>query len=186
MGAGVALNLTERFPERVRALVLVRPAWLATPLPENLHVFLAIAQLLRDHGPERGQKRFRTSAAYREMAETAPDAAASLLRQFEHPRAVETLAKLEQLPRDAPIRHRADLARCDVPALVLLNHQDPLHPYALGLELAQTLPQAHMLEIPSKSVSPERHQQAAQHAIATFLEHQHVVWHGSRRSEVQP
>ena len=33
MGAGVALNLTLRYPQRVKGLLLVRPAWLAQPCP---------------------------------------------------------------------------------------------------------------------------------------------------------
>ncbi|MDZ4721354.1 MAG: hypothetical protein SH847_23070 [Roseiflexaceae bacterium] len=61
-----------------------------------------------------------------------------------------------------------------MPALILVNRQNPLHPYALGMELARALPQAHVQEIPSKSVSPQRHQEEAQRAIAAFLRQQFV------------
>src|ERR687889_604426 len=39
MGAGVALRFALAEPERVRGLVLIRPAWLDRPNPPNLAVF---------------------------------------------------------------------------------------------------------------------------------------------------
>src|SRR5262249_57034897 len=48
MGAGVALNIAVRYPERVAGLVLSRPAWLDGPMPpENVARYAAIARLLR-------------------------------------------------------------------------------------------------------------------------------------------
>src|SRR5688500_13336160 len=39
MGAGIALNLTLRYPARVRGLVMVRPAWLDRPNPWTVAMF---------------------------------------------------------------------------------------------------------------------------------------------------
>src|SRR5690606_31263385 len=36
MGAGVALNVALRHPQRLQGLILSRPAWLDRPLPPNL------------------------------------------------------------------------------------------------------------------------------------------------------
>src|SRR5881409_2731740 len=47
MGAGVALNFSIRYPKRVLALVISRPAWLDGPHPWNVHIFSLISQLLR-------------------------------------------------------------------------------------------------------------------------------------------
>ena len=51
MGAGIALNLALRYPARVAALALVRPAWLDQPMPVHLGAYPQIAALLRTAGP---------------------------------------------------------------------------------------------------------------------------------------
>ena len=169
MGAALALNMTLRSPERVRGLVLSRPAWLDQPLPPNSQQFHWIASLIRQHGPARGLEVFKQSALYAELAQTAPDSAQSLCKQFEHPRAEETVIKLERIPNDAPNRDRSAWAAIGVPALVLANRQDPIHPFEYGSIIAKTLPQAEFQELTSKSVDPERHAQETQAFIEAFL-----------------
>ncbi len=51
MGAAVALNFALRFPERVRGLVLQRPAWLDGPNLKNAEIFGFVAKLIREHEP---------------------------------------------------------------------------------------------------------------------------------------
>jgi pimeloyl-ACP methyl ester carboxylesterase len=55
MGAGVALNLALRYPERVKGLILLRPAWLDYAYPENLKVYITIMNLIRQHGSEKAK-----------------------------------------------------------------------------------------------------------------------------------
>lgn len=64
MGAGVALNLARRFPERVAGLVLSRPAWLDSPLPDNLRAYPVMARLIRTHGIHRGRELFLETEEY--------------------------------------------------------------------------------------------------------------------------
>src|SRR4051812_41187942 len=61
MGAATALNFTLRFSERVRGLVLSRPAWTDRPHPWNVHIFTLIASLIREYGPARGKELFLES-----------------------------------------------------------------------------------------------------------------------------
>jgi pimeloyl-ACP methyl ester carboxylesterase len=170
LGAAVALNFTVRFPDRVRGLVLSRPAWLDGPREENVRVYGFIASLIREHGAARGRELFLESDVYQAIARQFPDAAASLVKQFEHPRAEETVIKLERIPRDAPVRDLRALEAIAVPTLVLANRQDPIHPFACGESLAQRIPQAEFRELTPKSVSSERHAAEVQQFIAAFLE----------------
>jgi pimeloyl-ACP methyl ester carboxylesterase len=169
MGAAVALNMALRFPDHVRGLVLSRPAWLDQPLPENMKIFLVIAQLIRQHGAERGLERFKRSAAYSSILRTSPDAARSLVGQFQHPRAEETVVKLERIPHDAPNRDRAEWAAIRVPTLVLANRHDPIHPFDYGAALAAGIPRATCAAITAKSISQERHAADVQAHVETFL-----------------
>jgi pimeloyl-ACP methyl ester carboxylesterase len=169
MGAGVSLNIALRFPQRVRGLVLSRPASLDRPLPPNAAVFPQIAQLIEQHGAQEGLEVFKRSAVYRELAAAAPDAARSLCRQFEHPRAEETAVKLARIPNTAPIPDARALASITAPALVLANRQDPIHPFAYGELIAGLLPRADLKELTSKSVSVEQHIRQTQEYIEQFL-----------------
>lgn len=170
MGAGISLNLALRFPERVQGLVLSRPAWLDRPLPENMVVFPFIAGLIRQYGTRQGLELFKQSEAYLEIARQSPDSASSLVGQFEHPRAEETVAKLERLPHDAPNLDRGDWVGIAVPTLVLVTRQDPIHPFEYGETLARSIPGAVLTEVTAKSVSLERHTAAVQVAIQAFLQ----------------
>jgi len=171
MGAAIALMLTLRFPERVRGLVLSRPAWLDQPMPPNAALYPVIAQLIRQYGAARGLDLFMQSAEYREIARSAPDAARSLCGQFTHPRAEETVAKLERIPRDAPSRNRQEWTAITAPTLVLANRQDPIHPFAYGEIIAHSIPHAEFRELTSKSVDPARHAHETQVLIQSFLQH---------------
>jgi len=169
MGAAVSLMLTLRFPERVRGLVLSRPAWLDQPMPPNATMFPVIAQLIRQHGAAHGLERFMQSAQYAEVARTAPDAARSLCGQFTHPRAEETVVKLEHIPHDTPSYHRQEWTTITIPTLVLANRQDPIHPFEYGEIITQIIPHAEFQELTSKSVDPVRHAHETQTLIEAFL-----------------
>jgi pimeloyl-ACP methyl ester carboxylesterase len=169
MGAGLALNLTLRFPGRVRGLVLSRPAWLDAPHPWNVKMFTLISRLLREHGAKRGQELFQQTEEYKEALVKWPDVANSLALQFESPQAEETAFKFERIITDAPNGDRQAWKSIRVPTLVLANRQDPIHPYEFGEILAQAIPGAQLREITSKSVSLERHEADVQRHLEQFL-----------------
>ena len=58
LGAAVAVNVALRYPDRVLGLLLVRPAWIDRPLPENVGLYTTIARLIRERGPRRGPRTF--------------------------------------------------------------------------------------------------------------------------------
>ncbi|NMB88570.1 MAG: alpha/beta hydrolase [Chloroflexi bacterium] len=169
MGAGMALNAVSRYPARVLGLVLVRPAWLEQPMPDNLRGITLIGRLIRERGAGPGREEFMRSAEYARLVQEGPEAAASLLRQFEDPYAVETAVKLERIPLDAPVRSRTAWTQVRVPALVLVNDHDPVHPMEMGRVLAAHIPRAELVEITSKSVSPEGYRSDLRAAITPFI-----------------
>jgi pimeloyl-ACP methyl ester carboxylesterase len=169
MGAGVALNCALRHPERVRGLVLLRPAWLDGPMLENARVFGFIARLIREHDPQRGAEIFKQSETCSSISTESPDAVNSLLELFVHPRAVETVAKLERLPQDAPNRDRAQWRRIRVPALVLANRRDSIHPFEYGTTLAREIPGAQFAELTPKSASVSQYTRDFRRHLGEFL-----------------
>jgi len=170
MGAGIALNFCVRYPDRVAALVLSRPAWLEGPHPWNVHIFTLISQLLREHGPKRGQELFRQTVEYHDTLRRWPDVATSLAEQFESPHAQETASKLDNLISDTPCGDRKLWRAIKVPTLVLANQNDPIHPWEFGEELAREIPGAQLREITAKSISLDQHTRDVQAALDAFLQ----------------
>lgn len=170
MGAEMALNFALAHPNRVLGLVLSRPAWLDESRADNMKVFATIAEFIRKYGAWEGAQRFQQTAAYQEVLKVSPDNASSLVAQFVHPRAAETVAKLERIPIHAPRHSRATWRHIAAPTLVIVNRQDAIHPFEFGDVLASAIPRATLVEVAPKSVSKERHAAEVQRALAEFFE----------------
>jgi pimeloyl-ACP methyl ester carboxylesterase len=178
MGAGVALNVAVRYPERVAGLVLSRPAWLDGPMPaENVAHYATIARLLRgvaaSSDPENELRgavaNFEASADYRGLLASYADTAQSLRGQFTNERAVDAVARLERLTADRPLADLRAAATIRVPALVLAHQQDPIHRFAFGEALAGAIPGARLVELIPKSIARDRHAAEVQNCLETFL-----------------
>ncbi len=169
LGAAVALNFALRHQHRVLGLILSRPAWLDSPTPGSVRIYSSIARLIRQLGSRRGLDVFQQSEEYREIFRESPDAAESLARQFQEPRAEETVVRLERIPSDVPGGDRRAWALIRKPTLVLANLQDPIHPFEYGEILAQIIPGAIFKQITSKSFGKEQHAADVQKAIEEFL-----------------
>ena len=178
MGAGVALNVAVRYPERVAGLVLSRPAWLDGPMPpENVARYAAIARLLRAVGaagnPDQALRwalaDFEASDDYRGLLASSPDTAQSLRGQLTNERAVAAVARLERLPVDRPLADLGAAAAIWVPTLVLAHRQDPIHRFAFGARLATAIPGARLVVLTPKSIARERHAAEVQRSLDAFL-----------------
>lgn len=169
MGAGVALALAQRRRDLVARLVLIRPAWLDVAPPPNLAPFLVIAKLLTKLGAARGKKAFAESVTHHAIEREAPATAQSLIRQFDRPHARERAGVLTELPNSRPLPDRGAYARLDVQSLVLVAPHDPVHPLALGVQLAALLPRANLCAVPRKLPDPTEHQQGVQQAVSAYL-----------------
>ncbi len=169
LGSAVSINTALRYPERVSALVLSRPAWIDRPVPENVRLYSGIAELLQSVGAREGLERFRRTAEFQAMERESPDCAKSLLGQFEQPRAEECAARLARLVVQTPCHDRELYWTIKVPALVLGNRQDPIHPWNIAETLAGLIPAAELREITPKSVSLEQHAADVQQAVDAFL-----------------
>ncbi len=162
MGAAIALRIAALHPERVERLVLIRPAWLFAPAPENMRGFAMVADLLRDTSPVKAKKRFAASNLARRLEVEAPDNLASLLGFFDRPNPLTTAALLSRIAVDGP-----DVAATDVtaPALVIGNAIDHVHPLALAKQLAAELPDARFVEVPAKAIDRVAHTAAVKAEI---------------------
>jgi pimeloyl-ACP methyl ester carboxylesterase len=169
MGAAVGLNLALRFPDRVRGLILCRPCWLDKPLPPNAQVFVGIAEHIRRHGAQEGREKFSRSGEYQTLFRQRPYFAQSLLSLFDYPYAEENAIRLERIARDAPLQSLNQLKGIRASTLVVVNRNDPVHPFEYGAILANAIPNARLREISPKSEGESRHAADVQRCVSEFL-----------------
>ncbi|TCU29437.1 pimeloyl-ACP methyl ester carboxylesterase [Rhizobium azibense] len=172
MGAAIALHLAKTHRERVMGLILVRPAWSFARAPDNLEPIREIAALLRSRSLAEGRAIFASSLTAERLRLEAPDNLASLLGYFERPDALAFADVLDDIASDGTGVSQEDAASLAIPALVLANRQDAIHPLAVAQLMADTLPDAHFLEVPAKAAAREAHFAAVQTVIRQFLDTQ--------------
>ena len=169
MGAGIALNLALRYPERFEGVVLSRPAWMDRPDPKNLTIYATIAALIRTYGAEKGLGEFKKTEDYKVTQAHSPDSAVTLCKQFLSLRAEDAVARLERIPHNQCHIPMNEWSKIKVPALVLAGKQDTIHRFEYGQAWADAIGSAEFRELTPKSVSPEQHIADLQHAIERFL-----------------
>jgi pimeloyl-ACP methyl ester carboxylesterase len=169
MGAAVSAKFALLYPERVRGLLLIRPAWLTEPLPEGLRLYPVAADYIARFGPEKGAQSFRALPEYQSMAAQYPDAAANLLAQFFEDSALDRRCRLEGIPNNAPIRNWEEVAALRMPVLVVGNEPDLVHPLAYARAWAEHLPHARFVQVPPKSVDVELYAQSVRAHVVEFL-----------------
>lgn len=169
MGAGIALNFAIRFPRRVLGLILSRPAWLDETFPENVRPFPEMAELIRALGPIEAKDAFQRTMTYQHLLKESTDSASAVMGMFDDPACEETVARFERIPHDCPSRDRSAWRSISVPTLVLANHQDPIHPFAMGEGLAAEIPGAELQALTPKCVDIEAHHRDFNRHVDDFL-----------------
>ncbi len=169
MGAGVALQFALRYPMRVKALILSRPAWLDVPCPANLRILRDLASWLQKWGPAGAKELLLADPEFARIRAVSRDNAASILRQLEQPNLEATIATLASLPADTPCHAPEAWRTILVPTLVLTNDSDAIHPVEYGQRLAAGIPAARLVEIAPKESDPALHAREAREAIEGFV-----------------
>jgi pimeloyl-ACP methyl ester carboxylesterase len=170
MGAALSLRLAVKRPELVEALVLARPAWLTSAAPANLEPNIAVGELLARHAPAEALALFESTPLAHRLATEAPDNLASLRGFFAREPVVVTSALLTRISADGPGVDKADLARLDLPTLVIATAQDAIHPLPMAGELAAAIPTARFVEITPKAVDRAAYVRDFRAALAGFLQ----------------
>lgn len=166
MGSGIAVRAALHHPERVKGLLLVRPAWLAAPRPESLEVLWELADYVEQ---ENGKADFQQTERFQALRASSPGAATSVLGQFDRPQGEHTAQILRRMINDEPFFDREDLSYLKHPALVLASEDDPLHPFSFGEEIANPLANGELTAVPSKYVAAEQHREEVRKAAMAFL-----------------
>ena len=166
MGSGIALNVALRFPERVQALVLVRPAWLDFSTPENLKILLDAAELMPS---ETGLEQFNSLNYMRELDQLLPKAAQSIRGVFAPTQNDQLPRVLRSMINDCPFKSISDLSRVQVPCLIVGNDDDPLHPFEFSESIHSAMEGSQLAKVTSRYVDDSVHRHELRLAVEAFL-----------------
>ena len=169
MGAAIALNLAARRPERVRGLILARPAWLFAPAPANMAANAEVGRLLASLPREAARAAFLAGETAAELAAAAPDNLASLTGFFARDPVEVTAALLQQISADGPGVSEAQARAIRAPTLVIATARDLIHPLGHAEALAKTIPDARLVVIPAKATDRAAYVREFRAALAVFL-----------------
>lgn len=170
MGAAIALRLAVRHPEKVRALVLARPAWIFDRAPETMQPNAEVGYLLGAHPSDEARAIFLESPIAKRLAVEAPDNLASLTGFFERPPQEMTAALLSQISADGPGVSAADIAAITCPVLIIGHGDDVIHPFSFCEAFTELMPLAKLVRIPAKAKGKAPYITAFKAALAEFLE----------------
>ena len=170
MGAAIALHLASRHPERVRGLVLVRPAWAFAAAPPNMRPYTEVADLIGRLPLAEARDAFASSATAARFRAEAPDNLASLLGFFARENAAVFAEVMQGIANDGPGVMRAQAASLAIPTLVIGSGIDLVHPLATARELAEAIPNAVFAEVTPKATDKDRHFAEIRTAIGGFLD----------------
>ena len=170
MGAAIALRLAVTKPGLVKALILARPAWVATSAPANMAPNALVGRLLSRHAPEEAQELFNASNVAKHLAQVAPDNLTSLQSFFQREPHAITAALLSQISADGPDVTEAEIHALTIPTLVIGTEHDFIHPIAYARYLAGLIPNASLKIIPAKAISKAQYLAGFHTAITQFLE----------------
>jgi pimeloyl-ACP methyl ester carboxylesterase len=173
LGAAMALRLAVHHPGRVSALIIARPAWISEAAPENLGIYLDVAELLARYGSEQGLEHLQATERYRLVMRESPDNAASMRSFFQRDNPASTVALLGRIPAQGPGVTREQLSRLSLPTLVIANEGDFVHSIAMATAVAELIPGAKLKIIPSKNSHREAYVEAFKAALDEFLSNRH-------------
>lgn len=146
MGAHTAVGYALAHPERLSGLVLVGPTYTGAISDSTRAYWDGLAAALEAGGIDGFVGYLARESAVGEPWRD-PVAKASRQRMELHRNLGEMVRALRETPASAPFGSLDELARLEVPTLVVASHDeaDPGHPYAVAEAYAEALPRARLI-----------------------------------------
>lgn len=166
MGSGIALNICLNYPDRVKGLILHRPAWLDYEDPQNLMILKEAVPFIRK---ENGKERFRDFDSFQYISKTLPTAAKSVMGIFEDTQQNELNKVISCMVGDKPFDDIEMLASIKKPCLIIANDNDPLHPYWMAEKINEKISNSMLQKVTSRYIDNDLHQKEVRQLISEFI-----------------
>lgn len=173
MGSAISMNMMVRYSDRILGAILVRPAWLDQAHPYNLALMELSEELINQTDP---YKLFESSPEFIKLKNSIPNAAKSLMSQFNRPQGLKaTMDLLRTMINDAPLQNLNQLSSFEKPVCIIVNEKDPMHPAEFGNKIYKELPQNELHKVFPKYFDADRHHLESQKVIQAFIQRMRSV-----------
>jgi pimeloyl-ACP methyl ester carboxylesterase len=149
LGAGAITHLLGEQPDRFERLVFLLPAALDEPVvghPMSLRTAELLETLPKDEAIERALEESGRAANYKQ----APGLREFDLLLWQDMNPVGVARAIRGLVGERAIADRSLLAPVRAPAIVIAREGDAIHPIALARAMAETMPNAELIELASE------------------------------------
>jgi pimeloyl-ACP methyl ester carboxylesterase len=150
MGAAIATRLAVTRPELVRALVLVRPAWVVDAAPANMEPVAEMGALLAEMSGPEASAAFIEGGTAEWLLSVAEDNVHSLIGFTAREPQGQTATLLTTIAADGPGITDGDLLNLRLPTLIFGSRKDEIHPKAHAELLEELIKTSVMLMLPPK------------------------------------
>ena len=169
MGAGIAMRLTRKYPEKIKKVVLLRPAWLNNPFPANLDILYRLGIKWAAGNTEETRQWLLSDKEYILIKNESAACAGSVESQLNRSNPKLAARTLTDICSDAPIRTIDEIQSIDVPVLIIGTEKDPLHPVHIARQFHEWLPDSRFSLIASRYDYPEEHKEELNTVLAEFI-----------------
>ena len=165
MGASIALNIALRYPGRVQALIIIRPAWLDKPHPVNLEPLFQLGENSRSVTNEN----IHIFPYFNTLFKNYPylKTVSQDLINNNHSSLIGGL--FQQIINDTPVKDIHGLQSIGIPTLILASKDDFLHPLEIARSLHENLTNVIYRELPSRYRETQKFECYATRYIQQFL-----------------
>jgi pimeloyl-ACP methyl ester carboxylesterase len=166
MGSGISVNAALRYPDRVRGLLLVRPAWLDRPSPGNLEILIDAAYHIETDTP----KEFQVIPEFKRIQEELPAAADSILGVFDPSQQDSIAHVLRSMVNSCPFSSLDNLGKIKKPCMIIGSDDDPLHPYSMAEILHENVRGSSIHKVISRYINDPKHKEEIINITKGFIE----------------
>ncbi len=167
MGAAVSVNLAVSHPDRLKGLLLIRNAWTDKPMEKNIQrLFAECAKCLK----KGNLSDYKKTKGYAFLSGISDYTTQAFCGYFTEKASLRNYRKFLVLPALAPIESPAVLSKVNLPAIVLANRSDLVHPFEYGTYYQKHIPGAKLYEIASKDADKALHKAAINKYISELLQ----------------
>lgn len=156
LGAAMSAVLAARYPDRIKSVTLVRPAFFIRRMPESQQVHSVVANYIEIYGAEKGLAHFRDTEVFATLSRKSPDNVSSLINMFAmDPDRVIPL--LRMMTTADPCFDTELIRNSAIPFRVIGTLYDEIHPLAKAEEICEALGIAHVDIAYPKTLDRERY-----------------------------
>lgn len=149
MGAATSLGFALKYPERLKALIQLGPAF-GADRPEFVSAaFTIFADLIEEYGVDQAIDRISKNLPFlNDLTQMDPGIIQDMKDQWNTHDLASIVAAMRGVLKSRPFRDISELESINVPTLIVSSPDDPIHPMTVAEEYSRRIPDSELKVVP--------------------------------------